>query len=226
MKKILCALCVSLFVAGAAQATVISTNLDLAASGTYYDSEEATVTTSLSYGTATFDVVYTLGASSTGTNTFITSTGSQLGVGSEVDLTTHYTTLEGEHSEGISFTGLSIVNFVANDSGITTNDITNLTFTSFSLNNTGNSGDYVGVSYTDYASDLASINLKNVGSSTTIELATYGETEDLYLLATSSARWAVTGVDISYEVIPEPATIGMLGLGAIVTFLIRKKQRD
>jgi hypothetical protein len=70
------------------------------------------------------------------------------------------------------------------------------------------------------------------GSNTALESELTSE-DPLYVssditLATSPTRqynWAVDDLDFNVTVIPEPATIGMLGLGAIVTFMVRKQQR-
>jgi hypothetical protein len=228
MKKILYALAFSLLATGAAQAEVLSTNLSIAVTGTYSDA--TTVTTSLSYGTATFDVVYTLGAKSGGSNTFASSFSGLLGVGSDGDA--HVTTLDGDADDGLSFTGLSIVNFVANDSGLVEGDITGLTFVSFDVASTSHAQDGANVSLTGFATDVANVNLSLVGSEDTIDLTALSNysavATNLYVGVDNISdrnRWSLTGLAVEYSVIPKPATMGMVGLGAILTLLIRKDER-
>jgi hypothetical protein len=232
MKKILCALGVSLFVAGAAQATVITTNLGVLADGVY--ASGTVVTNSQSYEGATFDIVYTISATSAGADTFVSSTGTQMGVGDavQIDGDGRDTTLDGGNDEFMSFTSLSIVNFNAGTSGLEQTDFTGLTFIGLSVNNAANSRDRIDVSFDNYATDAELVNLSAVTAEYTIDLTgltAYSAPEtDLYITpdyAWTTDRVGITGLTVEYSVIPEPATIGMLGLGAILTLMIRKKQR-
>lgn len=140
--------------AGVAQAVVV--DLDLPVLGDYPDVDATVITTSTTFGTATFDIDYTLGAiSGIGVDPFASSSGTQVGVGSlddpgdplnVGDIPNHYTTLEGNDNEGLSFTGLSISNFVANDSGLTEADFADLTFTGLTFTAVTNNQDGVNVS--------------------------------------------------------------------------------
>ena len=227
MKKILGMLSFCVLAVCAAQADIA---LDLPASGNYTNA--TVVLTSQEYNGATFDVSYTIGSTSSGANTFASSDGTIVGVGSDADADTHYTTLEGDTAEGLSFTGLSIVNFVANDSGLTIDDITGLRFAGFTVGATENAQDGVNVSFTDFTTDVANIDLSGVASGSTIDLAAlanYNSPETaLYIItdnASSRNRWSVSGLDVTYTVIPEPATIGMLGLGAVSLLALRRRMK-
>jgi len=81
------------------------------------------------------------------------------------------------------------------------------------------------------------INLKDVvgGSvNNTMRLATGGDPNNVYsdgrLLITDSTNKNNANVDMTFYVtataIPEPATIGMLGIGAIITLMIRRRSRS
>jgi hypothetical protein len=230
MKKILYALGVSLFVAGAAQATVVS--LNLAASG---DNVIGTVvTTSVTDDSgATFDIQYTLGAEAAGTGTaYVGSTGTQMGVGNTSGGTD--TTIDGDESNVISFTNLSIVNFVANDSGYVLADFEGLTFTGVVYGNASHTYDGAYISFDNYVTqDQQALN----GDAAIYEdavsltgLSNYSGTEtDLYIMndnARGTNRFSINGLEVSYTVIPEPATIGMLGLGAVALLAFRRRIKE
>lgn len=232
MKKMRCAVSVVMLAAGAVQAEVVSANLGLPPAGNYPDASATAVLTSQSYHGATFDIAYTLGSISISNNPFVNSTGSQLGVGSDGDSSLHYSTLEANDGEGISFTGLSIVNFAANESALTVDDISGLKFTSISFNNAGNTADRVLVSFTDFTTPEAQllVNINTTGEPTpTIDLTSlsnYGSSPTaLYVNpngTSSTNRWAVTGLGVTYS-IPEPATLGMVAASAGGLMIIRRR---
>jgi hypothetical protein len=218
----------SLLLAGSLNADVTSF-LDLPESGTY---EVGTVvTTSVTILGATFDISYTIGATASGDNVFVSSTGTQLGVGSDTDISSHYNTLEGNDGEGISFTDLTVSNFVANDSGLTESDIIDsLTFSGITFGATGNSNDGVDISFTDFDTDTVNKNLSSFSSGSTLSLSTLSNYDsnvtDLYLIvdsAQSNNRWSVAGIQVSY--VPEPSSYallaGLFGLGAV---MLRRRQ--
>jgi hypothetical protein len=194
--------------AGNAQAAVIETNLGVVAAGDYYN--ENVITNSLDYNGATFDIYYTLGSIANGSNSFVNSTGTQIGVGSDTDNNKHYSTIEGDDGEGISFTSLVLTNFVAGGSGLVLEDFTDLQFVSFAVNNAGNGSDGASISFTDF--DVSAVN-KSFNSGdldqviTLTDVANYPVAPDfannLYLKNSGTAgnnRWAITGIVITYRV--------------------------
>jgi hypothetical protein len=202
-----------LFTAGAAQAALVA--LDLPAGGNYPSA--TVILTSQSYKGATFDIAYTISSVATGENAFVSSSGSQIGVGSATDPENHYGTLEGNDGEGLSFTGLSIVNFNANGSGLVIDDITDLKFARLTVNNVMNQQDGIEISFTDIETEPEQYNLNHITDSIhTIDLtglANYGDSAtDLYIKPdniSGANRWAVTGIEVEYTV-PESVTLGII----------------
>ncbi|MEP2775917.1 MAG: PEP-CTERM sorting domain-containing protein [Luteolibacter sp.] len=238
MKKTLTTLSAGLLMAGAAHAATTALNLAAAgnysASGTTTTTETistaVTVSTSVTIGTTgSFDIVYTLGSTG-GANSFVNSTGSQYGVGSDTDISAHYSTLEGSDAEGISFTGLTVTNFVAGDSGLTVGDITDLTFTTVSFNNVNNAQDGVNISFTSFGDAGAfNQNLSATGTPYTHDLTAQGNysapATSLFLEndnAFGSNRWAIEGLEVFYN-IPEPSSTALVGLGFAGLLLRRKR---
>lgn len=206
-KQVRFTLGVFLLMAGVAQAVVV--DLDLPAAGDY--SSPTVVTTSTSFNSATFDIVYTIGANATGANPFAHSTGTQIGVGSNADISNHYSTLEGNDGEGLSFTSLSIASFNANGSGLTLSDFDDLTFSGLTLNNVGNNQDGVDISFTGYGVGPANLGLSGVptGVPNTFDLtglSNFGSPEtNLYIEpdnTASSNRWAVVGLQVEHSLEP------------------------
>jgi hypothetical protein len=194
--------------AGTSQAVELDLDLALPVAGNYSNATE--IVSPQSFYGATFDLVYTIDSIASDPNPFAHSTGSQIGVGSDADLTTHYPTIEGDDGEGLSFTGLSISNFVANDSGIELGDIAELRFSGLTVNNVGNAADGMAVSFTDFGTNSVNFTLSNVSSTYTLDLTglgNYTEPEtDLFIKndsANSSDRWAVVGLIVKID-----ATLG------------------
>lgn len=209
MKKHLYILAMVAFLAGVVQADTVVTNLNIAAAGSYYPG--TVVLTSQSYNGATFDIAYTLEAAGSGTNPYIYSDGSAMGVGSDSDA--QDTTMDGDTGDGMSFTGLSITNFNANGSGVEIGDITDLRFTVLSLIYVGNARDGITVSFTDYSTSSVNYALDSTGTGgisgdtpyplDLTALANYDATATgLYIendSANGSDRWSVNGIGVSYS---------------------------
>lgn len=220
--------------AGAAQAATLTIDLNLAIT-------DSTVTTNYSIGGATFDLVYTLGSTSKAeTTSEVWGTLSQIGVNWSGDVggafdgindaNGHRNTIEGADSEGLSFTGLQLTNFVAGSSGLTMADFTDLTFSSITTNNGGNNGDFIATSFDSFGGNTVSTNLKNLPATNTLDLTALSNysapATDLYAQATGSARWAVTGVAVTLESpinVPEPSSSALLGLSGLALILRRRK---
>ncbi|MDF7826527.1 PEP-CTERM sorting domain-containing protein [Pontiellaceae bacterium B12227] len=225
MKKAVSLLSVCLLTAGAAQAAIV--DLDLPAVGNY--SSATAILTSQSYLGATFDITYTIEAMAPTSNPFASSTGTQIGVGSDGDIATHYVTLEGNDGEGLSFTGLSIANFNANGSGVVIGDIAGLRFTSLTFTAVNNAQDGALISFDGFGNNTEQINLDATGTPYTHDLtgqSNYSSPEtDLYIEndnTSSRNRWAVTGLQVAYT-IPEPATLGMIAASGFGVLFIRRR---
>ncbi|WP_372795839.1 Ig-like domain-containing protein [Pontiella sp.] len=194
--------------AGTTQAALVETSINLASAGTYSNASAHVITTAMEYNGATFDINYTLGSTSVSNNPFVQSNGSQMGVGSDGDISNHYLTLEGNDGEGMSFTGLSISNFVANSSGLVLDDLSDLGFISFITFASGNANDGAFVSFTGFTNDTVEVNLS--GSNPTNDLtglANYPVLPDvasnLYIKVDNGAsnnRWAISGIGVSFAV--------------------------
>ncbi|WP_372846874.1 Ig-like domain-containing protein [Pontiella sp.] len=195
--------------AGTVQAVVVATNLNITASSGNYPNGTV-ITTAQSFNGATFDINYTLGSIANGSNSFIGGTATLMGVGSDADISAHYTTLEGDDGEGMSFTSLSISNFVANGSGLEIGDIAELKFTGVSVGAAGNSQDGVAISFSSFTNGAVNFDLNNVTANYTVDLTVLSNYPVLPDLATmlfikpdnagSSNRWNVDGVEVSYVV--------------------------
>lgn len=232
MTKIFTTLSAGLLMTGLSQALVV--DLELAALGNYTNASATVVTTTVVIGTTgSFDISYTVGSMANGANPFVRSTGSQYGVGSDTDITQHYATLEGNDGEGISFTSLSMDNFVEGDSGYVIGDFADLTLKSISFNNVANNQDGVNISFTSFGdAGAANQNLNATstgGTPYTLDLtalANFSEPETSVFLendnTASSNRWAIEGIEIFYN-IPEPSSSAILlgGLGMLT--LLRRR---
>ncbi|MDF7806358.1 Ig-like domain-containing protein [Pontiellaceae bacterium B12219] len=193
--------------AGTAQAVVIEGNLNLAPEGNYTNA--TVVSTPFTYNGATFDVNYTLGSIATGSNSFVNSSGAVMGVGFADDLPTHYSTLEGNDGEGMSFAALSISNFNANGSGLALEDFSDLQFVNFSVGASGHNPDGVTMSFTSFTDDTFSMSLTGLGLSYTVDLTDKPNYPVFPNLATNlfikpssagaSNRWNVEGIGVSYR---------------------------
>ncbi|MDF7826528.1 Ig-like domain-containing protein [Pontiellaceae bacterium B12227] len=195
-----------ILLAGTAQAVELAFDLDLPMDGSY--SNATVIVSPQSFYGATFDLVYTIDSIAAGSNSFARSTGTQIGVGSDADLPTHYTTIEGDGGEGLSFAGLSISNFVANASGIELSDIADLRFTGLTVNNAANTKDGIAVSFTDFGTNSVNFTLYGGGVTPTYTLdltalANYTvPAPDLFIKndsANSADRWAVAGLIASVD---------------------------
>ncbi|VGO15447.1 hypothetical protein PDESU_04030 [Pontiella desulfatans] len=192
----------------AAQAAVVATNLNIAAAGSYPG--ETVITTAQEYNGATFDINYTLGSIANGSNSFVYATAAVMGVGSDTDIANHYSTLEGDDGEGMSFTSLSISNFSAGASGLVLEDITDLAFVSFSVGASGHNPDGVTMSFTGFTNNTSSMSLTGLGLNYTVDLTARPNYPVAPSLATNlfvkpnsasgSNRWNVDGVGVSFVV--------------------------
>ena len=258
MKKLLCAICIGLLSAGAAHADVV---LNIPANDNY--AMPTTVITNVTSAEgATFDVSYTLSATSNDTGAVVGVIGQMIGVGSDNDINpNHFNTLEGTGAvvpnpdfdpdnpdsgpanfnlggEGLSFTNLTISNFMDNGSGIVESDITNLQFDDVTFGAVTNGNDGVNISYTDFGVDTTNQNLNSASTGAmnpfTLELPapTDGSLIDGVFLTTdtgqASNRWNISGLQVSFDspasVVPEPTTFSLLGFGAIALFAQRRKR--
>jgi hypothetical protein len=190
--------------AGTAQAVELNLDLSLPTAGSYSNATE--IVSPQSFYGATFDLVYTIDSIALGSNSFAYSTGNELGVGSDSDLSTHYATLEGDDGEGLSFTGLSISNFVANSSGIELIDIANLRFSGLTMSDVGHSKDGIAVSFTDFGTNSVNFTLSNVISPYTLDLTGLGNytvpETDLFIKndsGNSADRWDVVGLSVKID---------------------------
>ena len=163
MKMILCAICVSLMVAGAAQAQQ-SITLDLPAGGPDPHPDGSVFATSVTDGGgATYDIEYTLNAFATDetvVDAFIKANagGTFFGVGSAPDgaNTAQQESVDGGDGERLSITNLSITNFVPGDDGLTASDLS-IAFSSITIANGPNVQDGINFSFADFDVDTANV---------------------------------------------------------------------
>ena len=194
-------------------------------------------------GGATFDIRYTISAVSNDTGAVVGVIGGVVGVGSDNDINPqHFNTLEGNGSagangstaggEGLSYIGLSIVNFQANASGLTEADITNLRFEGLTLGAVANNQDGVTLSFTDFVSGASNVTLNSTGTGAAevftvdlTDLPNYDPTaDDLFVEpdnGNGSNRFNVTGLSVSF--VPEPSSSALL-LGSGVLLLLRRRR--
>lgn len=202
--------------------------LDLPAAGDY--TTPTVVTTSQSYRGATFDVSYTISATGTRDNPFASSTGLIVGVGSDTNDPSRYRTLEGQGGEGLSFTNLSVSNFVANDSGLVVSDVADhLSFSAIVLGSVGNAQDGVDLSFTGYSTDLANVNLSGVLAKHTITLTALvnyvAPAPSLFVMPDNRSnknRWSIIGVKVD---IPETRSAALLaGILGLSYVMLRRRE--
>jgi len=234
MKKIFYALSVFLLTAGSAQAGLVA-NLDLLPNAGNF-ANGAVISTSQALNGATFDITYTLSSIGNGGVSSLQQDGNgKLGVRSVADGTTsgHYTTLEGNDNEGLSFTGLSITNFIAGTSDYELSDFRDLTFTQLTVTDAGNARDGIDLSFTSFVdASPANINLDPGGPVQALDLTALGNfgglETNLFIDPDGnfgSNRWAVIGIQASFNAVPEPTTFAMLGLGVMATLVPRRRRR-
>lgn len=225
MKKTLHTLGALILVAGTAHATVIA--LDLPIAGTYANS--SVFTTSASHAGTTFDVEYTLVASTTSTTVTlnansINSNGTIFGVATSGEITNNNAqrSIDEGNGEQLSISGLSITNFDPGTSGLVIGDL-DISFDSITFTNATSGNDGVAISFTGFGTSV-----ENETQPTTVDLTALGNfssTSDSLFLepdsASTSNRWSVSG--ISVNVIPEPST-SMLLIGAIGLLASRRRR--
>ena len=207
-----------------ADAETFTRDLALPADGNYAAGSFPVVSTSQSFGGATFDIVYTLSAVSNDTGALVSIDGGVVGVGSDNDINpNHFTTLEGSGSqgangsarggEGLSFTGLAITNFQANGSGLTAADITDLQFNGLTVSFITNQQDGTNVSFTGFGNSVANVNLSSsaLGNPYEIPLTTLANfsptASNLYIQPDNTAdsnRWSVEGVSVTFDIPAQP----------------------
>ena len=159
-----------------------------------------------------------------------------MGVGFDADDTNHYITIEGDNDEVISFTSLSINNFVANASGLTIGDLTSeLRFTKVTFSATGARFDGVDIAYVDDFSTLDNVELRFVDDPHTVSLADLGNYDDsatgLYLKPDNtggSNRWSVAGLEVAYTeaiaAIPEPSSAAAVAALVFLGFVFFRRR--
>ncbi|MGJ8634090.1 MAG: PEP-CTERM sorting domain-containing protein [Luteolibacter sp.] len=224
MKKTLHTLGALILVAGTAHATVIA--LDLPTAGTYANS--SVFTTSASHAGTTFDVEYTLVASTTSTTVTlnansINSNGTIFGVATSGDGNANaQRSIDEGNEEQLSISGLSITNFDPGTSGLVIGDL-DISFDSITFTNATSPNDGVAISFTGFGTSV-----ENEDSPSVVDLTALGNfssTSDSLFLESDSAvttnRWSVSG--ISVNVIPEPST-SMLLIGAIGLLASRRRR--
>ncbi|MGJ8644271.1 MAG: PEP-CTERM sorting domain-containing protein [Luteolibacter sp.] len=235
MKKTLTTLSTGLLLTGAANAASL-----LLPDAGQYNGGETVVTSLVGTDGATFDVTYTLGVTANahltdpGANpVFINSTGTIVGVGGGNDIVNHINTLEGNDNEGLSFTTLTLSNFVAGTLYTEAEYTNSLSFEGFSVASAGNANDGVNISYGAFGVTTDNENLNNNGAGAEFiplagrtEFVTAGSSaSNLFLIVDSGQsnnRWSVSGLEVSF--VPEPSSSAMLlgGLGMLA--LIRRRK--
>lgn len=205
-------------------ATAATFNLDLPAAGTYTPS--TTVTTSLSSGGATFDVEYTVTASATGANPFVSSNGTLIGVGSDADIIQHYNTLEGDDNEVLSFSALTFTNFDPGTSGLTAADFTNTSFSGMTFGSAENNQDGVDVTI---GGTPVNYNLSDTSTLDITSLSNYTDPTTAFSITNDNDfgtnRWSVNGLAVNIDIVPEPTSSALLGLGAF-GLLVHRNRRN
>ncbi|WP_411825231.1 PEP-CTERM sorting domain-containing protein [Luteolibacter sp. AS25] len=224
--------------AGSTQAAYTFLNLPL--SGTY-NGGETVVTSITNTDGGTFDVTYTLGLTGNPsdpdpatTALFIESAGDSLGVGGGSDTNARTGTIEGDTSQGISFTSLTVSNFVMGTT-YTEAEITNsLTFTGFTAGAGPDGQDNANISFGSFGVDTQSVsfnNATNAANSTangaySIESLSNFSTPatDLFIQASganSKNRFSITGLQVNF--IPEPSAFALVGFG-FAGLLMRRRR--
>lgn len=228
--------------ASVAQAAL--TFVDLPTSGTYSGGE--TVATNVT-GTdgATFTLTYTLGLIGNPSTPdpltspiFISSDGSNLGVGGGSDIANHNATIEANDGQGLSFTSLTLSAFTAGTTYTQAEYENSLSWTGFNVSAGANGGDRALVSFDGFggttqliafnsAANLASATVD--GAITVTGLTEYsGSEDDLYIALNgvgSNNRFGINGLQVTYigTAIPEPTSTALLGLGGLALIMRRRK---
>ena len=266
MKKIICAVCVGLLTAGAAHADVIVnlpptgntlTNTTSVLTNISDPNSDATFDVTYTITAVSGDTGVVVGVGGPAGEM-----GTSIGVGSDNDAAGHFNTLEGNGAtvpnpefdpddpdnpdngpanlnlggEGLSFTGLTISNFMDNGSGVVVSDITNLQFDDLTFNAVANNQDGVNFSYEDFGVNTINQNLNNASTGGSpfafiLPTPTDGSLIDSIFLepdtAGSGNRWNISGIQISFDspaAVPEPTSACLLGLGAIALITQRRKR--
>ncbi|MDF7806359.1 hypothetical protein P4E94_02845 [Pontiellaceae bacterium B12219] len=223
MRKLANIFTVALLATGVVQAAVI--DLALPTAGNH--SSGSTFSTSASLDGATFDIVYTLNAfatSNTPAPVINSSDGTYFGVGSANDGSTsgQLESIDANDGEKLSITGLSIVNFSANGSGLVDGDLS-LSFESLSITNGTAGNDGITISFTDFGDTAAGVDHPTIIDLTS--LANFSSSSTSLFIepdgAQSNNRWSVNGISVT--VIPEPATFGLVAMSGLGVLLIRRQ---
>lgn len=137
-------------------------------------------------------------------------------------------TFDGATGESVdSIANIQVINFDAGGGSLTLGDITDLSFKSITIKDGQHSNDRVKIIAGGVTN--AAVGLK---------MSSASEAVDLQLLAGSSLvssftvengttagsnRWGVNSVQVSYNTIPEPATLGMIGVCGVGVLFIRRR---
>jgi len=215
--------------------SAVTVSLDLPSAGNHASGTVFSTSVSTTDG-ASFNINYTLGATANNADAFVISDGTNLGVGTPTGNTTA-ATLGGNGfnggGNGLSFTSLTISNFMAGSVVLTTNDISNLQFDTLTLSGAGNDFRDGGLfSFGSFDDNDNGTNLENATDPFNIDLSTLatqpvgGLATGLFVEPDSGQNqnvWSVSGLTVSFDVVPEPSTTALLGLGGLALILRRRK---
>lgn len=179
--------------------------------------------------------------------TYVTTNGTNIGIGA-VDPNTSLTagTLNtlpqidanaNNGGNGLAFTNLTISNFMAGSVVQSVGDISNLQFDTLSVADAGDFRDRIFISWVDF--DQNANNTNNGGLQGLVD-GSGNYTFDLSALATQPAGLAsemyiepssghannelsISGLSVSYDLVPEPSSVALLGLGGVAALLRRRK---